>query len=377
MIYFDNAASSGTKPDQVINAVKGALKNLSANPGRAGHSRAVSAARLISRTRETVAEYFNFAPDENVIFTSGCTMALNTAIIGTARRGGAVVTTAMEHNSVLRPLFELQQKGIITLIIVSPNDDGIVTADMIAKALTPETYMIAVTHISNVTGAVNPIAEIGALARRKNVWFLVDGAQSAGHIDIDMTAMNIDLLAVPGHKGLYGPQGVGILLYSPRVRLMPIIYGGTGTNSHNVTQPEDPPEAFESGTLNTPGIAGLYSAVRWSAQNRAHNERIVKSVTEIIYQGLSEISGVTIYSPKDSPSGIVTFDIKNYSSGEVADILNSEYNIAVRGGLHCAPLMHKHLCTQEAGLVRVSTAHDNSAYEAYKLLKAVETIASK
>lgn len=377
MIYFDNAASSGYKPESVINAVAGALKYLSANPGRSGHRRAVSAAGLVSHTRSLLAEYFHAGAEENIIFSAGCTHALNQAVLGTVKKGGTVVTTAMEHNSVLRPLFELRRKGLITLIVLSPNNDGIVTADEVARALTPETYMIAVTHISNVTGAVNPIAEIGALARRKEVLLLVDAAQSAGHLDVDMREMNIDLLAVPAHKGLHGPQGVGALLFSDRVRPAPIFFGGTGTDSLNVYQPEALPEALESGTLNTPGIAGLNAALRWSKQNKNHNARIIRNVVEILHQGLSEIKGVTVFSPASSPSGIVTFSVVNKSSGEVADILNTDYDIAVRGGFHCAPLMHTHLCTAETGLVRLSASADNSAYEAYKLLRAVGNIINR
>jgi cysteine desulfurase family protein len=375
MIYLDNAASSGFKPDNVINSIKNTLKYISANPGRSAHGRALCAARLIGKTRALVSEYFNGFCDDNVIFTSGCTMSLNLAVIGTAIRGGTVVTTALEHNSVLRPLYELRQKGIINLVITSPDGQGAVTAKEINDALTPDTYLVAISHISNVTGVMNPIEEIGALCRKKKILFLVDAAQSAGHVPIDCRTSHIDMLAISAHKGLHGPQGAGALLFDGgAVRLHPIIYGGTGTSSDEIAQPEDSPEAFESGTLNTPGIAGLNAGIRYVAENARHIEKTVDNITGIIYDGLSAIKNLTLFSPRKSPSGIVTFAVKDITSSTVGDILNSKYDIAVRSGLHCAPLIHRHLCTLETGLVRASVGPDNTAYEAYRFIKAVNEI---
>jgi cysteine desulfurase family protein len=374
MIYFDNAASGGHKPAEVINAVTEALKN-PANPGRGSHKVAMAAAETIYKARQAAAEFFNAVEPENIIFTANCTAALNLAIFGAAQKGH-VITTSNEHNSVMRPLFELERRGYIRLSIVAPDERGVVTAENLARHIRMDTYMIVASHISNVTGAVMPILEIGRLCAFKNILFLVDGAQSAGHEPLDMQRDNIDLLAVAPHKGLYSPQGVGILVTSPQVTLSPVIFGGTGTDSENPAQPTVAPDAFESGTLNTPCIAGVYEGISYAKNTFSERREKTANLTQTLIYGLSQIPSVTLYSAYDAYSGVVSFNIKDIPSSEVSDILSNEYNICTRAGLHCAPLIHKHLGTFPNGAVRASLSSQNTEEEVNFFLTAISEIAS-
>ncbi|MDR1093603.1 MAG: aminotransferase class V-fold PLP-dependent enzyme, partial [Clostridiales bacterium] len=341
MIYFDNAATTDVKPDWVINAVKNTLKYISFNPGRSGHAAAMRAAYLVSDTRTKCADFFNCANPELVAFTYNCTDALNMAIQG-ASEHGHVITTANEHNSVLRPLFELEKRRVIRLTVLAPDGEGRVTPKMILDNLRPDTYMVCVSHVSNVTGAASPIEDIGKITRPRDILFLVDAAQSAGHFPIDMARMNIDLLAVAGHKGLHGPQGVGALLMSEFAKLRPTRFGGTGTDSQNVYHPSAPPEAFEAGTLGTPMIAGLNGAIRWTAKHRDARNARIEQLSRLLLSELYKMKNVKTYTPRNSGSGIVSFNILNMPSADVCNILNGEYGICARGGLHCAPLIHRH-----------------------------------
>lgn len=374
MIYFDNSATTFLKPESVINAAVTAMKTLSANPGRSGHSLSLKAGMLVYSTRKNAASLLGADQPENVIFTLNCTQALNTAIFGTVESGGNVVTTANEHNSMLRPLFELQRMGKISVSVVSPDERGVITPQAIERALTPRTYLVAVNHISNVTGAVSPIDEIGKLCKRKGIKLLVDGAQSVGYGEVHMLEQNIDMLAVAPHKGLHALQGVGMLVLGKNVTLRPLIFGGTGTQSESVFQPSELPEALESGTLPTPAIAALNAAVIHNQKTRAESRNKIHELSFYALDRLKRISGVRIYTAPDTYNGLVSFAVEGISSMDLGNILSSQYDIAVRGGLHCAPLIHRHLGTLKDGIVRASLSYDNTFGEIDFFLQAIEEI---
>ena len=372
MIYLDNAATTYFKPTPVINAVGSTLKYLSANPTRSSHSLAVKAGMLVEDTRENAAKMFGTTPDK-VVFTLNCTDALNTAIFGTAKKGGHIVTTVLEHNSVLRPLMRLKELGIADYTALSPLVGGFVSAEQIASALRPNTYMIIVNHISNVTGAPQPIADIGYLAEKYGLLFLVDGAQSIGYTSVNMERDKINLLAVAPHKGLHAPQGVGMLLIR-KATVRPFRYGGTGTESAK-PQPTEPPEALESGTLPTPAIAGLNAALKYTAENGEENRKRLNGLFYYTMGELSKISGVRLYTRKEYGGPIIAFTVRGMTSAEAGNILADEYDICVRTGLHCAPLAHKHYGTLKDGMVRAAVGIENTADEINFFLQAVSEIA--
>lgn len=375
MIYFDNAATGGEKPDCVINAAVNAMRHLSANPGRSGHSLSLKAGMLVYSVRKKLAHMLGASDAERILFSLNCTQALNTALLGSAVSGGNVITTALEHNSVLRPLFEMQRAGRITVSVVPPGENGAVTVEGIERALTPRTYLVAVNHISNVTGAIAPLHEIGKFCRKKGLRFLVDGAQSVGYGDIDITEQNIDYLAVAPHKGLHALQGVGVLALGDDVQLRPTLYGGTGTQSESVFQPNELPEALEAGTLPTPAIAALGAAVTYNEKTRVETRRKLRELSGYLLESLARIPGVHIYTAPETFNGIVSFTVDNISSMDVSNILSAQYDIAVRGGLHCAPLIHRHLGTLQTGIVRASLGAQNTFGEADFFVRAIREIA--
>ncbi len=371
MIYLDNAATGGFKPSAVLDVAKNVLKFLSANPGRSGHRLSVTGAELVYRSRVSVAKAFN-CPPERVIFTKNCTEALNTAIFGLLKKGDHVITTVYEHNSVLRPLFYLKKQGVISLDIVSCGQDDDLVLE-IAKKITPDTKLIAVTSASNVTGEVMPIQRIGRLAKDNDVTFLVDGAQGAGHVKIDMKKNNVSILALACHKGLYGIMGSGVLAFDENTEIKPLTFGGTGIDTFNPNQPDDYPERLESGTLNLPAISAISEGVEYAMKNLTNFAYHLENATAKLINLLLSIDGVKVYS-SPNPTGIVSFSLENADSIEVSQILNDKYDIAVRGGFHCAPLIHKHLKTDQAGLVRVSLAVQNTTGELNYFIKAIKEI---
>lgn len=375
MIYFDNSATSGYKPDSVVNAAVNAMRHLSANPGRSGHSLSLKAGMLVYATRKKLARLVGAPDPERILFSLNCTQALNYALLGSVIGGGNVVTTALEHNSVLRPLFELQRAGRITVSVVPPGENGAVTPAAIERAITPRTYLVAVNHISNVTGAIAPIHEIGALCRKKGIRFLVDGAQSVGYGDIDMNEQNIDYLAIAPHKGLHALQGVGVLALSAEAQLRPTLFGGTGTQSESVFQPSELPESMESGTLPTPAIAALGAAVTHNENTRAESRRKLRDLSGHLLESLARIRGVHIYTAPNVYNGLISFTIDGIGSMEASNLLSEQYDIAVRGGLHCAPLVHRHLGTLQTGVIRASLSAENTFGEAEFFLRAVREIA--
>lgn len=379
MIYLDNAATTYPKPNEVYENVMDAMKRYGANPGRGSHAMAIEGAKMIYDTREEIAELFNFDNPLNVIYTFNATDSLNLAIKGSLQPGDHVITTAMEHNSVLRPVFELQNNGI-TNTIVECNNDGTIELSNIERAIKHNTKLIITTHVSNLTGTIMPIEEIGELCRYYGIPYLVDAAQSAGVLEIDMKKMNIDLLAFPGHKGLLGPQGTGGLLIRDGFKLKEIREGGTGSESSKLTQPDFYPDKFESGTLNLPGIAGLNAGVKYIKSKGtksilSHENKLI----ELFINGIKNNDKIKIYGSKDISKrcGVIPLNIMGLDSSELAYILDSEYEIAVRPGLHCAPLAHKTIGTDKLGAVRFSVGPFNTESDINAAVNALNEITSK
>ncbi len=371
MIYFDNAATTLIKPDGVIKANDYALKNLCANAGRGSHAASMKAASLVYKARKSVCALVG--ADETV-FTFNCTDALNTAIFGTARRGH-VITTAFEHNSVLRPLEELRRRGIITYTVVTPDSHGVIDPVDIEKAVTRDTYMIVVNHISNVSGVVAPVSAIGLVAKRHGLIYLLDGAQSIGYEDTDMRKIGCDMMCFSPHKGLHGVQGLGCLCIRKNIRINPVRFGGTGTNSHSLEQPSEVPDGLECGTLPVNAIYSLISAINYHNSLGIAEKRNLSECGNFIRNELKNIRGVKLYGKYNLLPSIVCFNIDGMNASAVGDILNEQYDIAVRCGLHCAPLAHKYYGTLSTGSVRASLSYHNTATEAEFFVKAIYEIA--
>lgn len=366
MIYLDNAATSRFKPNEVLCSMINEIQQ-SSNPGRSGHKDAFATAIKLYEARSYIAQTLRLKG--NVIFTSGCTEALNLAILGSNIRGH-VITSLNEHNSVLRPLYHLEKQGLVKITLLSPHVDGSVSAESIDNAVRRDTKMIIVNHISNVTGAEADLYRIGEVAKKRNLLFLVDAAQSLGHRKIDMQQMNIHLLAAAGHKGLHGPQGVGFLAVSENVQLNPIRFGGTGTDSYSLDQPKTFPEGYESGTVNTPAILGMKAGMQWTFDhfNEVHSR--IQSLSEKLLEGLRAMKDVSVYSKL--PNGVISFNLKGISG--VGDILSEHYDIALRGGLHCAPLVHSYLGTLKTGALRAGIGYNNTDKDIDDLLSALKEI---
>ncbi len=374
-IYFDNAATSHPKPYCVVQAVKRALTEANANPGRSGHRAAIEAGRIVLDCRERLATLLGADDAMRVVHCFNCTDALNLAIKGSLHVGDHVVATCLEHNSVLRVLYALAQRGRITLTLVSPGPDGFVDPEDVRSALTPATALIVCTHASNVTGAIQPVAAIGQVAKAAGVRYLIDGAQALGGMPVDVKALGCDLYAFPGHKSLLGPQGTGGLYIDPGIRLNPLREGGTGTDSHSLLQPETLPERYESGTVNLPGIAGLAAGCEYVASRLSQIMMQERELTQALYEGLNAMDGVTLYSPAQEAgrAGIVCFNVGDLPSAQAADAL-ARRDIAVRGGLHCAPEAHRFLGTLRRGAVRASIGHANTFEEVERFLQAVRAL---
>ena len=370
MIYFDNAATGGFKPRTVSDTANNVIRYLSANPGRSGHRLSVSGVEMIYNCRKLIGDFFN-ANSERVIFTKNCTEALNIAIFGTLKKGGHVITTVFEHNSVLRPLHYLKSLNLISLDVVEPTSDTPIEL-AIKRKINDKTYLIVTTAVSNVTGKTLPIDKIGKIAKNHNLIYLVDGAQGGGHISINLERDNISILCLAGHKGLLGIMGSGVLLFNEKTEISPLIMGGTGSESHNLFQPDCYPERLEAGTLNLPAICALYEGVRIIRDNLENYANHLYFYTERLISGLNDHK-IKCYSLPNK-SGIVSFKLDDMPSDDVADLLNSRYDIAVRGGFHCAPLMHRFLKTQESGLVRVSFSVQNTSREIDYLLNVLESL---
>ena len=369
MIYFDNAATGGFKPDSVISATHAALSH-SANPGRSGHKLSLACLERVYATRKLLCEFFGAYSYERVIFTKNCTEALNVAILGTLNAGDEVVTTVAEHNSVLRPLEYLKGKGV-TVSYAPLTCEGEVDCAALINSVTPNTRAVIVTLASNVTGTMPDIKKIKS-ALPETCLLICDGAQACGHFEINMKEEGIDALAVAGHKGMLGIQGSGALLFSERMNPKPVLFGGTGSESFNLNMPDFYPDALESGTLSYPAIISLGEGALYLRQNLKTSREKVEELTAYLCENLAKLKGLKLYS-KPNPCGIVSFNLESMQSELVASELSEKFGICVRGGLHCAPLMHKALGSD--GLIRASVSSFNTANECEKFVEAVAQLA--
>lgn len=376
MIYLDNAATTMHKPQEVIDAVVEAMSSMG-NAGRGAHGAALSASRIIYDTREKLCKMFGGTSPKQVVFTSNSTESLNIAIKGLIEPGDHVVTTMMEHNSVLRPLYELQEKGA-ELTIVKSDSRGVTDYADIEAAIRPDTKAIVCTNGSNLSGNLVDLKRVGEIAKRHGVLFIVDASQTAGVFPIDVQEMNIDVLCFTGHKSLMGPQGTGGMYVREGLAIRPLKSGGSGVQTYSKTHPTDMPTALEAGTLNGHGIAGLHAALE--VIERTGMDHIREKEQDLMwrfYEGVKDIPGVKVYgdfsSKKRCP--IVTLNIGDYDSSEVSDELLTEYNISTRPGAHCAPLMHEALGTVEQGAVRFSFSHYNTEEEVDTAIEAIRELA--
>ena len=376
MIYLDNAATTMRKPECVVQAVTKAMCALG-NSGRGVHDSALSASRTIYDARVALAQLFGAESPERIAFTSNSTQALNMAIKGVVNPGDHVITTALEHNSVLRPLYELEDLGV-ELTIIPADQMGNICYENFEKEIRPNTKAIVTTHGSNLTGNLLDIGRIGAVANKHSLIYIVDASQTAGVFDIDVQSMHIDILCFTGHKGLLGPQGTGGIYVREGVEVRPLLSGGSGVQTYLRSHPPQMPTALEAGTLNGHGIAGLGAAVQYLHKTglsaiRAKEQELMW----LFYTQVKEIPGVKIYGDFNTKNrcAIVSLNIRDYDSGEVSDALSEHYGIATRPGAHCAPLMHKALGIVEQGAVRFSFSHYNTNEEIRIAVAALQKLA--
>ncbi len=378
MIYLDNAATSWPKPESVYRATDEFLRTSGGNPGRGGHTMAVAASKMVDETRLLVRRLINAPEKDRVIFTFNCTDSLNTGLKGLLRPGDHVITSSIEHNSVVRPLRKLEQKGVKVTRLVPHSGNGFVSPRDIEKSITSKTRLVVMTHASNVNGVIQPIEEYGVITRRYNLIFMVDAAQTAGKYPLDVQESNIDLLAFSGHKGTFGPPGTGVLYIGERVDLDTLREGGTGSHSEQEEQPTAFPYKFESGTANTVGIAGLNAGLRFIYQE---GMKVIlgdeQYLTIRLLEGLSNIPGITVYGAGDKAcqAPVLSFTVDGIEPGEFGVILDQAFDIKVRTGLHCAPAAHKTLGTFPKGTIRLSPGYFNTMEEIELTLEAIEKIA--
>lgn len=380
MIYFDNAATSWPKPPEVKEAMVRFMEEIGANPGRSGHLLSIEAARIIYDARETLSKLFNIKDPSRIVFTLNATESVNLALKGLLRSGDHIITSSMEHNSVMRPLRHLEKKGI-ALSVVPCFKDGTLDPKELEKQVQPATKMIILNHASNVTGTLLPIREAGRIAREHHLLFLVDAAQTAGAYPIDIEKDGVDLLAFTGHKSLYGPQGTGGLVIGEKVNiqdLTPLKQGGTGSRSEFEEQPDFLPDRYESGTPNAVGIAGLLAGVQFVLKKgiepiRQYETLLIGNLIE----GLREIPGISFYGPENLTDRMATlsFNIKGLSPSEVASRLENESGILCRPGLHCAPSAHKTIGTFPEGTIRFSLGCFNTLEEVRHAIEAIDHMA--
>jgi cysteine desulfurase family protein len=377
-IYFDNAATSWPKPPGVRAALDEYFGEAGGNPGRSGHRMSVAAARIVGDAREALAELFNAPDPSRFVFTQNATHALNLALFGLLHAGDHVVTTSLEHNSVMRPLRHLESCGV-EISVVNCTREGLLDLDDVRRAFRRNTRLLVTIHGSNVVGTLMPIHALAALAREHGIRYLVDASQTAGAMPVDVHALGVDLLAFPGHKGLLGPTGTGGLYIREGLTLAPLMRGGTGSDSAREIHPDFLPDAYESGTLNAAGIAGLAAGVRFLSDIgleavKTHEQKLVAE----FLAGASEIAGVTVYGPRDAAlrCGVVSFNVDGATASDVALILDESFEIMVRSGLHCAPAAHRTLGTFPTGTVRFSFGWFNTPVEIEIAIQALRDIAA-
>jgi cysteine desulfurase family protein len=382
VIYFDNAATSWPKPPEVIDAMAHFLKDVGANPGRAAHRLAVESGRIVYDAREAVAMLFN-APDPlRIVFGHNVTEALNLALKGLLRPGDHVITSSMEHNSVMRPLRVLERRGMdVSVVACSPQ--GVLDPADVEEAVRPTTKLVVLNHASNVIGTLLPVAEVGEICRRHRLLFLVDAAQTGGAYPVDVQADGIDLLGFTGHKSLCGPMGVGGMIIGERVdekKMLPLKLGGTGSNSELEVQPDFLPDAFESGTPNAVGLAGLRAGVGWVLGHGVEGIRAHEvALTQVLLDGLCAIPGVTVYGTlsAECQTATVSFNVDGLEASEIGLRLDEVYGILCRVGLHCAPAAHKTIGTFPSGTVRFGLSGFSTMAEVDVALSAVRELAQE
>ncbi len=378
MIYFDNGATTFPKPVSVINSINTANKRFGANPGRGGHKLAIKASELVYNARKVTAEFFGVSNPEKVIFSLNCTTAINTVIKGLLNPGDHVIISSLEHNAVLRPLDKLKAKGItysVAQVIEGDNDE---TLSNFRNAINEKTKLLVCTYASNVVGIKLPVERICSMCHQYGILCCVDAAQSAGTVPIDLSDSSIDYLCVSGHKGLYGPMGIGALIINCDVIPDSLIEGGTGSNSIDYAQPLILPDKFESGTNNFSGIIGMGEGIKFVSsygQMKIYKKEI--DLLRHVYDKLKLMKNIELYTQRpniDYYVPVLSFNVKGKNSEEVADELSSKYNIAVRAGLHCAPLAHKSIGTLNTGTVRVVPSVFTTNYDINSLISAVYKI---
>jgi cysteine desulfurase family protein len=380
MIYLDNAATSWPKPQEVSDAVLHYMRDVGGSPGRSGHRLSIAAARIVYDTRELLASLFNVPDPLSITLCANATTAINQVLYGFLHPGDHVVTTSMEHNAVMRPLRHLQSLGVeVTVVACAP--DGRLDARHMESAIRADTKLVVMNHASNVVGTILPVAEVGAITVHRGIPFLVDAAQTAGVCAIDCQAMNIDLLAFTGHKALFGPQGTGGLWVGSRIdtaRLLPLTRGGTGSQSELEEQPGFLPDRYESGTSNTPGIAGLGASVRYVLEHGVpHIRRHEQELTAQLIQGLKAIPGVQVYGTGDArlQTATVSFNLSGMEPSDVALRLDDDFGVLCRPGLQCAPSAHRTLGTFPHGTVRFGLSYLNSVQDVCSAVEAVAQVA--
>lgn len=377
MIYLDNGATTYHKPEAVIQAVADAMRHMG-NSGRGSHQASLGASRTIYDTRVLVSELFGLGNPLQAAFTANSTASLNMAVQGIFSPGDHVITTMLEHNSVLRPLYRMRENGV-ELTIVRADRLGNIRYEDMEAAIRPNTKGIICTHASNLTGNLVDIARVGEICRRASLVFILDASQTAGVFDIDMGEMGIDVLCFTGHKSLMGPQGTGGICVREGISIRPLMAGGSGTHSYSELHPSDMPEALEAGTVNGHGIAGLHAALEFIKETGMESIRNREQLLmRRFYQGVSDIRGVTVYgdfSRIDLHAPVVALNIRDHDSGEVSDGLAMDYGIYTRAGAHCAPLMHQALGTVEQGAVRFSMSYYNTEEEMDQAVLAVREMA--
>lgn len=378
MIYLDNAATTMRKPEEVVRAVTQAMCTMG-NAGRGVHDAALDASRIIFETRRKLAEFFHGENPKQVVFTANSTESLNIAIKGILNPGDHVITTALEHNSVLRPLYEMEQKGV-ELTIIAADRRGRICYEDFETNIKENTKAIVCTHGSNLTGNVLDLRRIGAIADKHKILFVVDASQTAGVFPIDVQEMKIDILCFTGHKGLLGPQGTGGMYVREGLQVRPLLTGGSGVQTYSKTHPAQMPTALEAGTLNAHGLAGLGAAVTYLQETGIdHIRQQEQALMWEFYEQVKEIPGIQIYGDFEDKErcAIVTLNVRDYDSSEVSDALFIHYGISTRPGAHCAPLMHKALGTVEQGAVRFSFSHYNTKEEIACAVRALREIAAE
>jgi len=377
VIYLDNAATSFPKPPEVAEAITDFLTPRAGTPGRSGHSRALAAEAVVAETRRLLAALLGIQDPARLAFTLNATDALNLAMWGLLRAGDRVVTTSVEHNAVARPLFALAERGVDVVRLPSAPDGTLALDDLERELRSAPTRLVVMTHASNVCGTILPIRAAAELAHRHGALILVDAAQTAGVLPIDVQEQSIDLLAIAGHKGLLGPTGTGGLYVAPGVRLTPMRQGGTGARSEQLSQPEEMPDALESGTVNTVGMAGLGAALRVLQTTGIETVRARESaLTARLLAGLREIGGVTVYGPVEPSQrvAVVSVTLRGWEPVDVQAALDSAFGIAVRAGLHCAPLAHRTLGTFPLGTVRLAPGYSTTDDQIDQTLAALREL---